>query len=276
LATSRAAGSAPAASAVDAFALPGSRALGCLLIHGFTATPDEMRPLGEALAARGFPVRAVRLAGHGTAVADLAHTGWVDWFASVEEECGRFRRDVRRVAAVGMSLGSLLALHLAATRPADVEALVLCGTPLRLGDPRVRWLPALARVPWLARRWATIPKGGGPDIADPVVRAASRSYDAMPLTALLELLRLQTVVRAELRRVTQPALLLHGRHDHSVPVASLDLLRRSLGSRTVETHVLERSWHVVTLDYDRDEVARLAAEFLKRVEAASTRQASAG
>src|SRR5947207_13959262 len=89
----------------------------------------------------------------------------------------------------------------------------------------------------------------------------------MPLGAVLELLRLQAVVRGELGRVTQPALLLHGRHDHSVPLANLERVRRSLGSRLIESHVLERSWHVVTLDYDRDEVARLAADFLGRLEA---------
>jgi carboxylesterase len=193
------------------FALPGSRGLGCLLVHGFTATPDEMRPLGDSLAAAGFPVRGVRLAGHATDVGDLAHTGWRDWFTSVEEGCTRLRRDVRHVAIAGMSLGALLALRLAATRPADVTALVLCGTPLRLADGRLRWLPALARIPWLARRWATIPKANGPDIADPAVRATSRSYRAMPLAAVVEVLRLQAVVRGDLGRVTQPALLLHGR-----------------------------------------------------------------
>ena len=257
-------GSAPAA---EGFALAGSRPLGCLLIHGFTATPDEMRPLGEALAARGFPVRAVRLAGHGTRVADLAATRWAEWFASVAEGADRLRRDVPALAVAGMSLGALLALHLAATRPSEVSALVLCGTPLKLGGAGARWLPLLARIPWIARRWATIPKPGGPDIADPAVRAASRSYRAMPLAAVLEVLRLQALVRGEIGRVTQPALLLHGRHDHSVPLANLELARRSLGSRVIESHVLERSWHVVTLDYDRDEVARLTADFLGRVEA---------
>src|SRR5439155_4150293 len=173
----------PSLPAGDGFALPGSRSLGCLLVHGFTATPDEMRPLGEALARRGFPVRGVRLAGHGTDVADLAMTGWPAWFASVEEGLDRLRTDASRVAIAGMSLGALLAIHAAATRPADVAGLVLCGTPLRLGDARVRWLPALARIPWIARRWATIPKADGPDIGDPAARAASRSYPAMPLAA---------------------------------------------------------------------------------------------
>ena len=262
----------PAASApaVEGFALPGSRPLGCLLVHGFTATPDEMRPLGEALAARGFPVRAVRLAGHGTRVSDLAATRWTDWFASVVEGADRLRRDVPALAVAGMSLGALLALHLAATRPGAVSALVLCGTPLELSGVGVRWLPLLARIPWIARRWATIRKPDGPDIADPAVRAASRSYDAMPLAAVLEVLRLQAVVRGEIGRVTQPTLLLHGRLDHSAPLANLELARRGLGSRLIESHVLARSSHVVTLDYDRDEVAGLTADFLARVGTGAT------
>jgi carboxylesterase len=244
----------------------GSRGLGCLLVHGFTATPEEMRPLGEMLAGRGFPVRAIRVAGHGTEVADLARTRWRDWFTSVVEGVAMLRREVGRVAVVGMSMGALLALHLAATRPAEVEALVLCGTPLFLADGRVHLLRLAARVPWLGRRCA-IPKRGGPDIADPVVRAASRSYRSMPLTAVAELLRLQARVRGELGRVTQPALLLHGRNDHSAPLANLERVRQALGSRLIESHVLEHSWHVITLDHDRDEVARLTGDFLVRIEA---------
>src|SRR3989442_10047246 len=129
------AGSAPTAGG---FALSGSRPLGCLLVHGFTATPDEMRPLGEALAARGFPVRAVRLAGHGTEVADLVGTRWTDWFASVTEGADRLRRDVPALAVAGMSLGALLALHLAAPRPPGASALLLCGPPPELGGAGVR------------------------------------------------------------------------------------------------------------------------------------------
>lgn len=251
------------------FALPGTRGIGCLLVHGFTATPDEMRPLGEALAARGFPVRGVCLAGHATTVDDLARTRWTDWFASVEAGWRTLRAEVARAAIVGMSLGALLALHLAATTRDDdgPAALVLCGTPIRVGDARIRWLPALARLPWIARRWATIPKaGGGPDIADPAARAASRSYPVMPLAALLELLRVQATVRRELGHVHVPALLLHGRHDHAVPIANLAVLRAGLASRVIESRVLERSWHVVTLDHDRGEVAELVADFLARIE----------
>ena len=229
-----------------------------------------MRPLGEALAGRGFPVRAVRLAGHGTAVAELTRTRWTDWLASASEGLDLLRRDCAYAAIAGMSMGALLALHLAATRARDVSALVLCGTPLRLRDFRLRLLGRFGGLPVLSSqlRAITIPKTRGPDISDPAVRAASSSYRAMPLAGVLELLRLQDIVRRELDQVRQPALLLQGRHDHNVPFDNLELLRRSLGSGETEVHVLERSWHVVTLDVERDLVADLAGDMLERVERA--------
>src|SRR2546425_12707304 len=114
---------------VDAFSLPGSRPLGCLLVHGFTGTPEEMRPLGEALAARGFPVYAVRLAGHGTDVADLARTRWTDWFASVEAGVARLRASTERPPGAGMSLGRLPALPPPAPRPRHLPPRPPCGPP---------------------------------------------------------------------------------------------------------------------------------------------------
>lgn len=228
-----------------------------------------MRPLGEALAARGFPVRAVRLAGHGTQPADLARTRWTDWFASVEEGARLLGRDAPRLAVVGLSMGGLLALHLVTSRRVDVAALVLCSTPLRLGQARARWLPAAARIPslwrWLTRRYGMLPKPDGPDITDAAMRTASPSYRTTPLAGVLEVLRLQATVRPALGRITQPVLLLHGRHDRSVPLENLELLRRGLGSRVLETHVLERSGHVLTVDVEREQVARLVADFLERV-----------
>jgi carboxylesterase len=266
----RAASVRPPAGAVEGFALPGSRPLGCVLVHGFTGTPWEMRPLGEALAARGFPVEAVRLPGHGTRPADLAEVRWTDWSATVAAAARGLAIRTGHVALIGMSMGGLLALHLAAEKPALVSALVLCGTPLTVDDPRAAWLPAVARVPllwrWLARRYAAIPKPDGPDIVDRDRRAASPSYRTMPLHGILELVQLQRAVVPVLGRVTEPALLLHGRHDRSVPLTNLERLRRALGSRDVEVHVLERSGHVVTVDLDRDEVARLTADFLERIE----------
>jgi carboxylesterase len=226
-----------------------------------------MRPLAEALAVRGFAVRAPRLRGHGTDVADLAATRWTDWYASAEAELAAFPSDVSRIAVVGLSMGGLLALRLAAAHRTRVTAVAVLSTPIRIGDPRARLLPAVARLGplwrWLDRRVGPIPKPNGPDITDAAIRAESPSYLATPLSAVVELMRLQAVVRRALAGIAQPVLLLHGRRDRSVPLVNLDMLRRHLGGRVVGAHVLERSGHVVTVDVERETVAGLVGDFLE-------------
>lgn len=226
-----------------------------------------MRPLGEALSAAGFPVLAPALAGHGTDVAELARTGWQDWLASADAALTALRADVPRVAVAGLSMGGLLALVLAARRPADVAALVLAAPALRLTDRRIGLLPWAARIPALRRRLGLIPKRGGRDIADVAARAASRAYDAAPLDAVLALLALRREARRALPHVTQPVLLLQGRLDRTVPASVAALVRRRLGTRRLETAMLERSAHVLTEDAERARVGALVVDFLGRREA---------
>src|SRR5690606_14946115 len=128
-----------------------------VLVHGFTGTPYEVSYLGARLAQAGFTVRAPRLPGHGTSVADLDQTRWEDWAEAVERAADALRVRCRRVAVVGQSLGGLLALHLASHRK-DVLAVASLAAPLwleglsgrvarwtRPGGPlrRVRVLPKL-------------------------------------------------------------------------------------------------------------------------------------
>lgn len=223
-----------------------------------------MRPLGDALAAAGFPVLAPALAGHGTDVADLARTTWRDWLASAEAALDTLRDEVPRVAVAGLSMGGLVSLVLAAQRPRDVAALVLAAPALQLTDRRIALLPWAARIPALRRRLGLIPKRGGRDIADVDARRMSRAYDAAPLDAVLSLLALRREARRALPRVTQPVLLLQGRLDRTVPASVAKLVRRRLASRQLEIAMLERSAHVLTEDVERERVGALVVDFLAR------------
>lgn len=239
-------------------------------MHGFGATPDELRPLGEHLAAAGHAAHGVLLPGHGTTVADFGAFGADAWQREVESAVDSMRADGREVALIGMSMGALLALVTAALRPETIRALVLCGTALEVRDRRARWIGALGRLPFLPRLVPPLPKPGGRDISDPAARAASPAYDRLPLGAIGALTALQSDAGDILEQITHPTLVLHGRHDHAVPVGVVERLRRALGTSWVETHVLERSWHVITLDVDRHEVAERTTDFLARVEVTLT------
>lgn len=236
---------------------------GAVLVHGFTGSPFEMRLLGEALAAGGMAVEGPRLAGHGGTTGDLAMTRWPDWVASAEDALDRLARRAERVAVCGLSMGGLVTLELARRRPSQVRAIALLATALWL--PRAaRWLDALVQKLPLSRwgelwggRAAALPKLAGSDIADPEMRrlnGLAQGRAAMPLAALHSLIELGQYLKPRLGEVTQPALVAHGRQDHTVPFACLEHLTANLGSTVVERLVLERSFHVVTLDVEREQV----------------------
>src|ERR1700685_394618 len=63
--------------------------VGVLLCHGFTGSPQALRPWAEYLADQGLTVSLPRLPGHGTTWQDLARTGWRDWFAEVDVAFGK-------------------------------------------------------------------------------------------------------------------------------------------------------------------------------------------
>jgi carboxylesterase len=237
-----------------------------VLVHGFTATPDEVRSLGDALSAAGFPCHAVRLPGHATTVADLAAVGRGDWIATVETAVRHMAATVPDVAIAGVSLGALLALAVAGAGTVPVRALVLLGTPLRFADERTTILRFVSWVPGVVAPARVVRKRRGRDILDETARARSRAYDLLPLRAVVELLRLRAGVKRMLHRVTHPTLVLHGRHDRTAPLANVEMLRCRLPARPLEVTVFEQSAHVLTEDVDRDAVAARVVEFLARVE----------
>lgn len=235
---------------------------GVLLVHGFTGTPFEMRFLGEYLAGRGYSVLGPRLAGHCGTPADLGCTGWRDWYASVDRAFEELRGRVERVAVVGLSLGGLLALELGRQRGAEVAAVGALASPLWLDPWVMRGIRRLAQSRLLG--WLTVPKWGGSDIADPALRRRNPATRGMPLPALLSLLEVMETVRRHLGDVAQPAFVAHARQDHTAPFACLEVMVRCLGSEEVERLVLERSYHCITIDVEREALFGRLETFLGR------------
>ena len=229
---------------------------GVLVCHGFTGSPQSMRPWAERLAAEDFTVRLPRLPGHGTSWQEMNRTQWADWLAEAERAFAELVERCDRVFVTGLSMGGALAARIAEQHSANVAGLVLVNPCVTLGDPRLAALPVVKHlVPSLA--------GIGSDIAAP--DRTELAYDRTPLKALHSFVKAWPDVIRDLPQITQPLLLLRSAEDHVVPAKSSQLVLSRVSSKDVTEIVLERSYHVATLDHDAEIIEQESIAFIRRV-----------
>ncbi|OYD08177.1 alpha/beta hydrolase [Paludifilum halophilum] len=228
---------------------------GILLIHGFTGTPSEMRPMGNYLKRRGYTVYAPLLAGHGTSPEDMECTSWNDWWNSVLEGYERLQQEgVRRMFAVGLSMGGSLVLNLARTRPLDGVA-ALCA-PIRLQDRRVYLVDVVRHVwPYLKRN-GTKPT----HIEEHLV-----PYDRTPLKCVSSLRKLVRHVRRHLSEVKVPALIVQAERDETVVPKSASYIYEAISSKDKTIRWYANSSHIITLDKERERLFAEVERFVSRI-----------
>ena len=233
------------------------RAPGALVVHGFTGNPSSVRTLAEAFAAGGFHVELPRLPGHGTTVEDMLTTGWDDWSAATEDAYQRLAGRAGATVVAGLSMGGALALW-TALRHVEVVGIVCINPATQPWPCDVR--EALDQV--LAEGLEVLPAVGS-DIADP--DAAENSYDSAPMRPLISFLDDGlTPMAARYGDLRMPLLLFTSRHDHVVEPSHSEHLAATYGG-PVDHRWLERSYHVATMDFDRDVIAVEATAFARRV-----------
>ncbi len=238
-----------------------------LLLHGLTGSPYELRHLAERLHRAGLRCLAPVMPGHGGDPRALLGLGWRDWVEGARRELRRLD-GARQVAIVGCSMGALVACALAADEPRRVRALVLLAPALRLAAPG-RLAALLGRSALVRRRWPVVAKAGGSDVRDPDQRRANPGMPAVPLAAVSELVALAAHVERVLPAVRAPALVVAGGHDHTVRLSGARRIAARIGSGPARLIVLERSFHLVGIDVERDRCAEEAAAFVEGIFAAA-------
>lgn len=229
--------------------------IGCLLIHGYTDCPFTLARLGERLAGAGLTVRCDLLPGHGTDPAELNRLHWRDWWEAVLRGYDALARECEAVFAMGLSFGGTLALHLATHRP--LAGLVTLSAMLGSVDPR----PYYAR--WLRHIMPMVPKSTGPDVCREEARTDYVGYDTVPVGGVAQAMNLIAHVAQDLPEVRCPILVIHGANDHTVPLDNAHQIMREVGSATKKLVVLPNSYHVITLDLDREALEAEVLEFVQ-------------
>jgi carboxylesterase len=232
--------------------------VGCLLIHGFTGAPSELRRLGEHLQAADISALGIRLPGHGTTVRDLQRHGRRAWLAAARGGLDELLRSCRSVVICGMSMGGTIALNIAAKLSDErVRGLVVMGAPVRLVD--VRYPPA--QMALMLNRWRD---WGSPDIRDRSRWESHIGYRSAPVATTVQLIRLVHETWSLLPDVRRPILVMQSRQDQTVMPINVHWLLNRIGSTEREVTWLKESGHVITEDFDALHVAERVVSFVRR------------
>lgn len=262
---------------------------GVLLIHGLTGTPKEMRVLGVGLARAGFTVYALQLAGHCGTQDDLVASRWPDWVASVQAAASRLRGVTDRLVAVGLSMGAVLALDLAAEPAAGIAGVGALSTMFRHDG----WsIPVYTRLSFLLKPFRLLGIGRRRvfleqppyGIKDDALRqrvveqmlsgdSAAAGLPGNPWYSIIEMRDLSARVRRRLHRVTAPCLVIHSSHDDIASLANVRLVQKGVRG-TVETLLLHDSFHMVTIDRERRKVIARTVEFVSAIASGAEAEAA--
>lgn len=242
----------------EPFFLRGNR-VGCLLLHGFTGTPNEMRELGQRLHSQGYSVFGPALAGHATKLEDMLPTRWQDWYSTVADAYDQLHEQCDAIFPIGLSLGGVLSLHLAAHR--QVSGVVTVSAPSSVNNWRIGFFRTF---PFLLELIPAIKKNlSRSDTQDPSVKVNHIRYGSYPTQAGASMIRdFFPHVMDDLRDVRAPALLIQPRGDRTIPPHSMETIYARLGSREKEMVWLPRGGHLALEDYSKEEAFEKILRFV--------------
>lgn len=188
--------------------------IGCLLLHSFTASPSEVRPLGAFLRNCGYSGIAPLLPGHGSVPEELGQTTWLDWYSNAREGLFYLLQSYSKVIVIGVALGSVLATMLAASPEREqINGLILISPSQHSPSTLVKTV--LPFLKYIKKDFSTVSE-------TELVKALDKEkgqfvYTKRPTKALIEMYRVIGFTNRRLSLITQPTLIIHNIQDSLSP-----------------------------------------------------------
>lgn len=223
--------------------------IGILISHGFIGTPQSVRYIGEEFAKQGYSVLSPRLQGHGTHYRDLENFTNKDWLDSLDSGYQRLKQQCTSIFVLGQSMGGTIALWLA-HRHQEIKGIILVNAALEV--PAYEYLKGKLEPRFLNE-------------SDPDINAKDVfeiTYPKVPIKAIHELQELMEKTPAILSNIQSPVLGIHSAIDHVVPPANTDYILKNIGSSKKEKIILQDSFHVASMDHDKDQIVISASQFI--------------
>jgi carboxylesterase len=257
-----------------------------LLLHGLAGSPVEMHHLSRRLRHAGFTVHVPAIPGYAFGTrADPFDTGtWEQWVAYAGRAVDDLSARHGQVYVAGLCIGALIALRLAAERPGRIRALSLISTTLHHDGWATPWYQRAMRLAGHTplRRHLKLRERHPYGLKNERLRArvaramktegsSAAGAEFLPLAGMHQAHRLSAVVRRHISQVKTPSLVLHALDDDVASTRSAKFVARNLGTPEVRTVLYRESYHILTMDNDRDEVADETIGFFRRHRAEAAR-----
>ena len=239
----------------EPFFFPGGKT-GCVLVHGFTGTPKEMRLMGDYLKENEIAAIGVRLAGHATQISDMVRTRWRDWLVSVEDGINLLSDSCDNIFVAGLSLGGILALMAASQY--DIDGIIAISTPYTLpNDWRTRFSKQISLfMPFIKKERS--------DTIDQETSKNHVDYPVYPMRSIAELYDLVETLHRSIDQIRIPVLLINSKKDKTAPPTHAEKYRHKIHSNHFELLTLENSGHVITEDIEREIVFNAVLNFIQK------------
>ena len=236
---------------------------GIILVHGYMAAPEEIRPLADYLYKNGYNVYGVRLRGHGTAPEDLAIQNWKEWYDSASRAYIIMKNSVKTFSIAGFSMGGGIALLQAANKPGRFAGVISINAPLKLMSVASKFAPVI--VAWnklLTKikidKWKMEFVKNDPEY--PQI-----NYLRNPVSGGYELDKLMRFVEKRLGKVTDPTLIIHASGDPVVDPVSGEEIFEKLGTTEKQLTRVYANHHGILRGKEADEVNVTVLTFLKKL-----------
>ncbi len=236
----------------EAFYFPGNE-IGVLVIHGFTGSTQSMRFLGERIAEAGYTVFGPRLTGHGTDPEDMEASSYEDWVEDVQKGVDKLKETCQSIFVCGLSMGGTLTLYLAENNQ-EIKGIMPINAAIDLPE-------FISNYELLSKSNTRFVEGIGSDIKQEGVKELA--YSKTPVKSMADIITLTNEVKDRLSHITAPALIFKSQEDHVVPPQNSNLIYESISSQDKTLVELKESYHVATLDNDKEEIAQKCIAFMK-------------
>ena len=224
----------------------------CVLIHGFTGTPEELAPLADALYAEGYDVEIPVLPGHCGSKADLESATASQWLHSVEPviEAGVVEGPVH---LVGFSMGAMIAAVMAA-KYSVASLTMLAPAVFYVGTKHLfRQIAGVIKESW--------DRGA---LASNYLKERIERVSQTPLRSVKQFRRIVQLGKTALSEIQQPVCIIQGVHDEVVEPRGATFVYHNVLSPDKELHWLNQSGHMLCYGPEYETLNQLLVDFLGR------------